>query len=155
LGSLPFSPKKADATIVYRKVNIRTVEQVEKLRKADKRVWKQELSKARVSNNPLRKNFKSGSGRVRAVSDLAFTALNLEMGRGGTKAQPHWRTAISGLKKRGLRNMMNSRDMARAISDPDFKDWVRWPKKTAKQISVKVAKTFVPFQKKLGIKTTK
>jgi len=155
LSSLPFSPKKSDATIVYRKVSLRAVEKVEKIRKADRRIWKQELNKTRISSKGPGSRLKVGGARIRAVSDLAFTALNMELGQGGVKAKPHWRTAISGFKKGGLRNMMKNRDMARAVSDPGFKNWMSWPKKTSKRISAKVAQTFVPFQKKLGIKTQK
>ena len=154
LSSLPFSPKKSDATVVYRKVSSRAVEKVEKLRKADKRIWKQELSRAGTSSKGVGTALGAGSS-VRAVSDLAFTALNMEFGLGGVKPKPHWRTAISGFKKVGLRNMTKNQSMARAVSDPDFKDWMGWPKKTSKRISARVAQTFVPFQKKLGIKTSK
>ncbi len=153
LNNLPFTPKKADATVIYRKVSARTVEKVEKSRKKDRRFWKQELSKKRISDKGQKSKFNVGTGRVRAVSDQAFNALNLEFGQGGVKARPHWRIAISDLKRKELRNMMKNGEMTKAVSDPMSKTWVAWPKKTAKRISAKVAETFVPFQQKLGIKT--
>ena len=155
MNSLPFVPKKSDAVIIYRKVSARAVEKAEKSRKKDKRVWKPALSKKRISAKGFGGRFKLGSDQVKVVPDLAFSALNLEFGQGGVKAKPHWRTAISGLKRRAIPNMTKNRDMARAVSDPSFKSWMAWPKKTSKRISVRVAKTFVPFQKKLGIKTAK
>lgn len=153
LTSLPFTPKKTDATIIYRKVSARAVERVDKNRKKDKGEWSQELSKKRLSGKNQGGRLRLGD--VRAVSDLALGALNLEFGQGGIKAKPHWRVALSGLKRRGLPNMTKNRDIARSVSDVGFKGWMTWPKKTQKRISVKVAKTFVPFQKKLGIKFQK
>lgn len=155
LDDLPFVPKKADATLVYRKVGSGTVKRVARARKRDKSSWKQMLARAGNEPKDTKNRFSAGSERIRAVSDDAFSALNLEFGQGGVKPKPHWRVAISGLKKRGLRIMMKDRKLAQSVSDPHFKGWMAWPKKTSKRISVRVAKTFVPFQKKLGIKTSK
>lgn len=153
LESLPFVPKKSDVTIVYRKVSARMVEKVAKQRRKDQGVWKGELRKSGFRFKEKKDQFQIGSRRIKALPDLAMTALNMEFGQGDTKPKPHWRTAISALKRRFLPNMTKNRDIARAVSDPTFKDWVAWPKKTSKRISVRVAKNFEPFQQKLGIKT--
>lgn len=155
LNSIPFIPKKADAILIYRKVSERAVAKVDKDRKKDKGAWKRALIREGSSAKGLKDKLRLGNGRVKAIPDLALTGLNLEFGQGGTKAKPHWRTALSGLKRRTLPTMTKDRDFARSVSDPGFKNWVGWPKKTAKRISARVAQTFVPFQKKLGFKTEK
>lgn len=155
LSSIPFIPKKKDAILIYRKVSERATAKVDKDRRKDKSVWKRALIKEGAFSKGLKDKLRLGSSRVKAIPDIALSGLNLEFGQGGTKPKPHWRTAISALKRRTLPTMTKDRDMARSVSDPGFKNWVAWPKKTAIRISARVAKTFVPFQKKLGIKTAK
>lgn len=155
MNVIPFIPKKSQAVLVYRKVSARAVEQVEKDRKKDKGVWKRALVKEGVLTKGLQDKLRLGNARVKAVPDIALSAMNLEFGLNGEKARPHWRTALSGLKRRTLPTMVKDDELIRSVSDPMFKNWVSWPKKTSKRISVRVAQTFVPFQKKLGIKTEK
>jgi hypothetical protein len=152
LESIPFVPKKSDATLIYRKVSARTVEKVAKSRKKDRRVWQQALSRKRIKPKASKSRWNAGNSNLKAISDPAFTALNMEFGYGGVKARPHWRIAASDLKRKELRNMMKGKDLGQAISDPTSKKWLTWPKKTQKSISATMAQTFVPFQKKLGIK---
>lgn len=155
LNVIPFIPKKSQATLVYRKVSARAVEKVEKDRRKDKGVWKRALTKEGLLAKGLKDKLRLGNSRVKAVPDVALAAMNLEFGLNGEKPRPHWRTALSGLKRRTLPTMVKDSELGRSVSDPAFKNWVSWPKKTSKRISVRVAQTFVPFQKKLGIKTEK
>jgi len=89
---------------------------------------------------------------LKGVPDLVFTALRLEFGQGNFKPKPHWRPALWTLKRAGLPKLLKDPNFAKTVCDPNFKGWMSWPKKTSKRISAKVAKSFVPFQKKLGIK---
>jgi hypothetical protein len=152
LESLPFMPKKSDALLVYRKVSARTVEKVTKARKKDSRKWVRELSRKNIKPKNSKRKWNSGNSGLKSISDIAYTALNMEFGTGGVSAQPHWRIAASVLKRKEIGNMIKGQDFARSVTKPESKTWVTWPKKTQKSISATVAKTFVPFQKKLGIK---
>lgn len=147
---LPFTPRKRDAQIIYRKVTVREALTVEKQRKKDRKKWTMKLSRKgrRVSKTKLG----LGKGQVRAIPDLAYTALNLELGLGGVKARPAWRTALGGLKRKTIPTLLKKEEYGRTVSDPDYKAWMGWPKKTAQKISIRVVKTFVPFQKRLGFK---
>jgi hypothetical protein len=145
-------PNKSDARLVYRRVNEREVVAIEKARKKDQPLWKRALAKINKQDTSSNKQNKLPIGKARGVSDLMFTALRTEFGQGGTKALPHWRPAIRDLKNRGIRQMMKDRDFVKALTDPGFQSWLRWPTKTRKRISAKVAQGFIPFQKKLGIK---
>lgn len=152
LESLPFVPKPSDAQVIYRKASAKAVLLVAKQRRKDKKVWSKALSRGGVRVQGQKDKLRLGNGRIKGVQDLAYTALNIELGQGGVKAKPHWRPAFSGLQRRTVPNMSKGSEFNRAVSDPDFRTWMSWPKKTGKHISAKVAQSFVPFQKKLGIK---
>ena len=150
LGNIPFMPKKSQATIVYRKVSKAEVLAVEKLRRKDRSRWQRKL---RHTGTMVKPDSGQGLGRSRkATPDLVFAALRLEFGQGKSRAKPHWRPALGNLKRKGIPGMMRDREFKRTVSDPDFRGWMAWPKKTSKKISVRVVNSFVPFQKKLNIK---
>jgi hypothetical protein len=75
----------------------------------------------------------------------------LEFGLGGIKAKPHWRPAIRSLAKEGIRRILKKPEFKKALTVPAYSGWTNWPTGTKVRISDKVAKGYVPFQKRLGI----
>lgn len=151
LNTLPSVSLKGEATLAYRKVSSREVAQVARRRKADRRKWEKALRAKNAIRNKSKQKATAIKGPMR--QDLPFTALRLEYGQAGSNAKPHWRPAVSNLKRIAIPNMRNSSDLNRTIADPDFKAWTQLPKmKTSLRIPVKVAKELGSFQKKLKVK---
>jgi hypothetical protein len=152
INTLPFTPKRSDAQVISRKVQKLEVEEVEKDRKRDRKVWQKEL--ARVGfRQPTRSKRLQVSKRVKALPDVAFEALRLEFGAGGTKARPHWRPGIrSVMTGSGVRHVGSMEERVSAMLKTGFRSWRSWPQKAKKTILAKEAKGFVPFQKKLNIR---
>lgn len=153
LPGIPFMPKKGDALLTYRKVSAREVLAIGKRRQNEKRVWTQALRKAGLKSSDQQRKLFSGGRRGQAYEDMAFTALRLEQGQGGDKPSPHWRPSVSSLKSSGIKSIMRDRTFGRAVSDPGFKSWASWPKRSRnKPVPKRDLKQFGMFQKKLGVK---
>jgi hypothetical protein len=149
LDTLPFMPSKTQASVVYRKVSAAEVIATNKLRVKDLPKVRRKLGRA---GEDTQRQAKRSSPGTKIAPDLAFGALRTEFGQGPDRPKPHWRPALGVLKRSGLPGLARNKELQRAATDPDFKGWMSWPKKTSRRISVKVAKTFEGFQKKLNVK---
>jgi len=147
---LPFMPKSTEAHIVARRVTEREAEKVRKFRQADRVKWRRAL--AEVGVRPSEHAQPKVAPDAKAVPDLALSALRLEFGLGGTKAQAHWRPAIRDLRsKAGLRALIqDQKGLLWSLTKPEFRKWRRWPPRTSRRIKSSEASTFLAFQSKLG-----
>lgn len=150
--TLPFTPGRSDAVIVTRRVREREMTKVAEARKGDKRKWQKELSAAgaRVRKRNLA-NVKVPKRKAKVVPDLAFEALRLEFGLGGSESKAHWRPGIRGFLK-SLPRIGRRKEIIRTFTDPKYSGWKMWPPKAKGQVNVGEARKFAPFQKRLGIK---
>lgn len=113
LDTLPFYPRKRDAQVVSRMVTEREVLAVEKQRRKDRPRWRQALSKAGV-RPPKARNKVAVPRSARALADLAFEGLRLELGLAGTPPRPHWGPAIRSSRAALLR-LLRTSPVARKI----------------------------------------
>jgi hypothetical protein len=153
LDTLPYQPDEKQAIVVSRKVNPKAVAQVRKLRKKDRRVWLKKMQNAGIRE--VRKDLRINPVvQAKAIPDVAFDSIRLEFGLGGLGSSPHWRPAVLALANGELvRRLRSAPRFVRALTDPEYRGWVRWPKNQAKaNVSQKDVQTYVPFQQKLGIK---
>lgn len=151
LETLPFTPKRSDAQLVSRTVTKREVKKVTKARLRDRKQWRHELLRAGV---PLPKPRLGAEGAVpKVVPDVAFEAMRLEFGF-GVKGVPHWRPAIRSLMGPGVAEFRRDPQIRGAFTKAGFTDWRSWVKiDTSTRIRVEDARKFLPFQKKLGIRS--
>lgn len=150
MDTIPFVPKRDEAVVLTRRVSPGEVDKVKKARDKDKVEWKNALAKIGFRVKQSKKL--TIPKKIKTLPDVAFEALNLEFGLGGTKAKAHWRPAVLDLMHGGLRSISKERKFKRAVSDAGFTAWRKWPAKLRYKLPLQMAKDFVPFQKKLGIK---
>lgn len=149
METLPFAPKRSEALVVTRQVSKREVQRVSELRKDDEQEWMPLLRQAGV--NHIRRDPTDTELKAKQVQDVAFEALRLEFGYGGTKPVPHWRPSVKEAvqvvtrlwktKNRLTRHMLNYKDRA----------WKKWPPQVG---SARIAdlKNMAKFQKRLRVR---
>jgi len=149
--TIPFYPSPKEATLITRKVREKEVDKIAKrLKRTAKSTWKRQLAKVGVKL-PKKPEVKIPKG-TKAVPDMVFQALRLELGLGGVKAKPHWRPALHKLMSEELTRIGNSDAFLKAATIPTYQAWKNWPTKTNTKISANVAESMQPFMKRLGIK---
>lgn len=152
VDTLPALPPTRRVKIVVRLGRKGEVARIRSQRNQDSSEWRATLAKNGVR---VRKpSLGVLSKRLRMEPDLYFLAMRTEFGIGPGKGKSHWRPALQALKRQGIKRMTKpgSRDkLSRALSSPNFQQWKRWPFRGKGAISVKGMKSFVQFQKKLGI----
>ena len=149
--TLPFWPSSKDAKVVVRRVSSREVTKIaKKLKKTKNRTWKRDLIKAGVKMSKM-KPLKIPKG-AKIIPDLAFQAIRLEFGEGGTKSKPHWRPAVRALVTNYLPTLGESPAYRKVLLSPTSNAWKNWPTRTKTTISTRMAEDYVPFTKRLRIK---
>lgn len=152
-AQLPFQPGKADAIVLTRKVNRRLVDQVSKKCARQRPRWRHALDK--LGLHETKKKRLELPRKAKVLPDVVFEALRLEFGTGGTKARPHWRPAISGLVHGGISAMIRRHSgLKQAFTQPRFRGWKKWPPKTRNKVRIGEARSFMGFQKRLGIRAS-
>jgi hypothetical protein len=138
--TLPFKPPTSIATTTKRKVSTREVEGVrEKLQKS-RPEWSKAFKDEGVKIDP--------STKVKATTDLAYTALRLEYGLGGSRSVAHWRPAIVATKQR-VAALFESEVVGRAMLDWDFDGWKSWRNLSAAVVPGTEIDSFEEFQDKI------
>lgn len=148
--TLPFSPKKNQAVIVVRKAKKREVQSVAEKRKKDEPEWRKELNALGIRE--IRKQPKIPELKTKIISDLAFDALRLEFGLGGTKPVPHWRPAIKESLSYVKRLYRHRSFFTRTMSDPSYQAWRKWPPKVGSTIKIDELKSLMKFSKRLHVR---
>lgn len=118
--TLPFDPDPKYVKTFLRKVSKREALAVRKARLADKPRWQKELTQAGVQAIPRKLDTP-----VNGVEDLAYTALRLEYGLGGTQPSAHWRPALKTVEQR-VKQLTKSDTLVRALLDWRNKEWRSW-----------------------------
>lgn len=148
--TIPFWPKKSEATVIQKKVSKRQADAVAKQKKKDFPGIAKELLEMGRKVEPLKPN---APGRVKrnakAVPDLAMQALSLEFGDQGVRSNPVFRKSILTTKRSigGLPDRFA--EITTAMTDPNSKKYKNWPGHLPK-ISSATASSFKGFQKRLG-----
>lgn len=147
---LPFSPQKNEAVIVVRKVTKHEVKAVTRQREADEPEWKKALEEAGVRN--VHRNKKLPELKTKVIQDLAFDALRLEFGYGGTKAVPHWRPGVREAVHL-VRRMFRQRSIfTKALGDSKFRAWRKWPPRVESSINSGKLRSLSKFAKRLKLR---
>jgi hypothetical protein len=153
--TLPIQPDPKVADVTSRRVSERVVDKVRKMRERDRMVWKRKFNE--VGAREMRQGgLVKATRQMRAIPDTAFESVRLEFGLGGFGAHPHWRPSLIRLAVRGGAAMIaRKRVFVRAMTDPDFRGWLSWPRPVTERAMVSELKRYVPFQKKLGVRVKK
>lgn len=150
--TIPFYPSVADALVISRKVRPQEVAHIRNKRNRDSSKWRSELASvgaAERKTGRITRTARSG----KSVPDVAFQALRLEFGMGGSKARAHWRPAILEMTRRTLPKKFKKRTkFDKAMSDPRNVEWVSWPKRTGSTLQEGDVRRFKEFQDKLGLR---
>jgi hypothetical protein len=147
IDTLPFWPSRKDAKVIVRRASAKEVTEIsKKLKRTGKLTWKKALSKA-----GLRPTLKLPRD-AKIVPDLAFSAIRLEFGQGGTQPKPHWRPSIRSLVTEMLPRLDNSSELRTMLLAPTSKGWKNWPTRTKGSISSRMAESYIPFMKRLRVK---
>ena len=152
VDTLPYQPDLKFATVVSRKANPRTVAKVRRMRHRDRAVWRRKMNDAGLRE--IRKGARlQANRRMKSVPDVAFESVRLEFGLGGAASHPHWRPAILKLAVRGLTGMIaRNPQFSKAMNDPSYSGWMSWPPPVSTRVTTMQVLTYVPFQRKLGIR---
>ena len=148
--TLPFSPLKNEAIIVIRKVSKHEMQAITKARERDRHDWHLELTEAGVRN--VNQTKKLPELKTQVVQDLAFDALRLEFGYGGTKASPHWRPAAHEAMQHTKRLFKGRSMFSKALTDPNFHSWRKWPPRVESSIKIDTLKSIQKFSKRLRVR---
>jgi hypothetical protein len=150
--TIPFWPKKSEGLAVQRKTTKREADAVAKEKK-------KLLPKLLHQFKELGRNIKLPkpgspgfvSRNAKAVPDLAMQALNLEFGHGDVKSRPVFRKVFRSAKQNVVGLPERFQQIKDALTDPNSKSYKNWPKRMDK-IPMGQARTFMGFQKRLGIR---
>jgi hypothetical protein len=154
LDTLPFRPSPKQASLISRKVAKREVLRVSEQLRRRRPEWSRALNELGVRGIRRDQDLVAPRG-LEALPDIALDAVKLEFGLGTTKAKAHWRPALLWLQKRGLREMLKrEKDLKSTLIKSEFQRWQKWPKRI-KKIKASDAKSFIGFQKRLGIRVSK
>lgn len=145
--TLPFVPDKKFATVIQKLAPVREVVRATRARKANARIWKQALIRCGVRLAHAKPDL---IRNLRVVPDIVLDALSLEFGTGTVRRHSHWRPSIKYVVD-SIQEFVDRPEVARALLDPTFKGWKRWPFPTVFTITEVDAKRFEPFEKRLGI----
>lgn len=125
LDTIPFFPDDAYVRIVSRRTTREEVAQVRQSRISDRNKWVAELLKAGFVVPQ-----KAESVDVRetqTIPDTAFEVLRLELGYGGSPAQPHWRPTIMEVRSSELPRLLKAPDLRKTLADPGYTSWLAFP----------------------------
>lgn len=142
--TLPFDVDKKFAKLIIRKTSAREVAAVRKARQEDKPKWQQSLNRLGIQAVP-----KKLDKPVQGTEDVAYTALRLEFGLGGTQPVAHWRPAMKTVEQR-VQQIAKSGILVRALADWRFSGWQKWADITAPVVSSKAVAASRAFEDKLG-----
>lgn len=152
LQTLPFTPDRSDAMIISRKVTPREFKSVQRARTKDQMMWRKELQGVGIKVPKVRPDKRKSA---KTLPDVAHAAFRLEFGIGEQPA-PHWRPTIQFVQRQGIKDLKRDRKLSATMIRPSFTLWKSWAKiKARTKVRVSVARKFMPFQKKLGIRVRK
>jgi hypothetical protein len=144
MDTLPFTPPPGQATLVSRKVSAGEVKAVARLRNADRPKW--QLAMAKAGHKKKKElDIKPGASKTNVLPDIAYQALREEF-----QGKSHWRPGIIKVRKEIPTMIKKDPKYTRALLDPDFKEWIDWPRKTKHRITRKDALKFNGFVDRLG-----
>jgi hypothetical protein len=144
-STLPFFPPKNKATVISRKVRRGEYEAIEGDRNKDRNRWTMDLEDLGI------KPAKSLeiSPRSEVIQDVAFEALRIEFGLGGSRRRSHWRPALKSLANQEIRRMLSPESFVMKPLYSPFSSWSALPKEVKGSITVSEAVKFEGFQKRL------
>lgn len=149
--TLPFVPKRRVGLTISRRVSLKESRMIADRRNRQRRKWKDEL--ARVGVRAAKRMPSKLPKTLEAFPDVAFEALRLEFGLGDVKAQAHWRPTLRRLTLIGIANMIRRNPgLLKSQTKLSFSGWEKWPPPSIPVVSSAEARSYVPFQKMLGIK---
>lgn len=152
--TIPFVPEKADATLISRKVSVIEVRMIAKKRKTDKVKWRRELASTGWKPSREKEDVKP-KRKSKAIPDIVFQVLRMEFGLGDERSVPHWRPSIRLLTRSGIRRIIRQvRGLNRLFTDPSFRQWEKWPPRTANRVRLQEARGYAAFQRKLGVRVS-
>ena len=116
MNTLPYEPKKTEASLRARRISERDVKAIEVKRNADKKAIEEEL---RALGVPIR-----ATGKVllerRVSRDIAFEVLRREKGI-GMPGKAHWRPAVRAIYTQHFKKAME--ELGVWMADPDNEEW--------------------------------
>jgi hypothetical protein len=153
VDTLPFKPSSGDAVVVKRKVREDEVERIRRARQKDRPKWRAGLAAAGAAERMGKSKTRTGK-KLRAVPDVAFSALRLEFGMGGDKGKAHWRPSILNFMRSELPQIsrMPKSKYVRIMTEPKNRDWLAMPTKTRSRVPASEIKNHSEFQDRLGLK---
>lgn len=155
MDTIPFTPERSDAYVISRKQTKLAVDKVAKARRKDRSKWRAELDRAGFREVKKDTRIKVPK-KLRAIPEMALDVLKLEFGLGGAKPKAHWRPAIRRLILTGVKEILRTKhELKRSMTSLSARQWKRWPPKTRHKIGISQARSFIPFQKKLGIRMSR
>lgn len=144
--TLPFTVQPKQGKLVIRTVSAREVTAVAKARAADQPKWSRELAEVGVQPDPAKAKVPENA---KGLPDLAYTALRLEFGLGGTKAVAHWRPALQTVQQR-VASVFKSGKFADALLNWDNDEWRSWKNLSAPLVSSSTVADFQGFEDKVS-----
>lgn len=147
--TLPFAPSPKRATLMVRRVSRREVQRVGEQREKDKPEWRKALADVGIRNESGQPPAVTKETKV--VSDLAFNALRLEFGYGGTRATPHWRPALKETLNY-VQSLFRRRSFfTGTLTDARSRLWRKWPPRVESSIKIETLRDFQNFQRRVRV----
>lgn len=142
VDTLPIKPPEKYVEAQKRRVSEREVELVRKAINDKRRDWTEALTKLRIRIEPM------APADTDAVPDVAYTALRLEYGLGGSRAVAHWRPALASVQQRVAQLFLDDK-VGKALMDPEDEDWKKWRSLSEEHVPATVIESFGQFQDKI------
>lgn len=147
--TIPYWPNMREALIIQRRVSKREADNISKRQKSQKSKVDAALLKVGQRRGDGARDLRPGrSGK--AIPDLAMLGLTMEFGGPGQRPIAAWRTSLQEIMSIGVKTAIRrTQEMERALTDPDYNGWKKWPRSIGK-ISEAKAIEMSEFQKRLG-----
>lgn len=128
VDTLPFWPSNKDAVTVQRKVDVPTVNKIQKLQNSQKEEIRSKLIKvgAKGVADSMRKKA-SKLSLQKAIPDVAFQMQTLEFGGGTQRPVAPWRLALAQIKNMSKTIANRYKKISETFSDLRSQNWQKYP----------------------------
>lgn len=152
--TLPFLPADRNARVFYRTVTAKEADEVTAKQKDPAQRLKIKTLLDQVGFRPPRADLKlqTPPPAVRAIPDAAYAGFRTEFGYGGGERVAHWAPSLRDLKRGGLKRLLKSKTLKKAVERARFDEWKKWPPRTVDKVSQQDTMRYKAFQTKVRIR---
>lgn len=148
--TLPFMPADRNARVFYRTVTAKEADAVTAKQKEPTQRRKIQTLLDQAGYRPPSSALKLKTPpAIKAIPDAAYAGVRAEFGYGGGERIAHWAPSLRDLKQGGLKQLLKSKTLKKAVERPRFDEWKKWPPRTLDKVSQQDTMRYKAFSKRV------